>query len=101
MPASAGVVTARARIVGDLTEANLLQQGEVLVCPRTTPPWKPLFAIASAIVTDVGGVTSFSAIDAREYGLPCVVGTRIATAQIPDGAMITVDGGDGTVRIEG
>jgi pyruvate,water dikinase len=100
-PANAGVVRARARVIRELSESDRLQQGDVLVCPSTAPPWTPLFAIASAVVTDTGGILSHSAICAREYGLPCVVGTQTATQQIPDGAMIMVDGAKGTVTIEG
>ena len=99
--ASRGTARGRARIIRDLGEADRLQKGEVLVCPSTAPPWTPLFAIAAAIVTDTGGILSHSAICAREYGIPCVVGTQVGTQQIPDGAMITVDGAEGTVRIEG
>jgi pyruvate,water dikinase len=98
--ASRGVVRGRARIIRELSETDRLQPGEILVCPATAPPWTPLFAIAAAIVTDTGGILSHSAICAREYGIPCVVGTQVGTRQIPDGAMITVDGAEGTVRIE-
>ena len=100
-PANAGIVRGRARVIRELREAGRLQKGEILVCPSTAPPWTPLFAIAAAVVTDTGGILSHSAICAREYGLPCIVGTLTATNQIPDGAMITVDGGAGTVRIDG
>ena len=53
------------------------------------------------LVTDTGGVMSHSAICAREFAIPCVVGTQLATTTIPDGATITVDGDAGTVTIEG
>lgn len=99
-PASRGVVRGRARIVRDLSEAARLQEGDILVCPSTAPPWTPLFAIAAAIVTDTGGILSHSAICAREYGLPCIVGTQEGTRKIPDGAMITVDATEGVVHIE-
>jgi pyruvate,water dikinase len=99
--ASKGVVTGRARIIQDLREADKLQAGEILVCTTTAPPWTPLFAIASAVVTDSGGVLSHSAICAREYAIPCVVATHVATRMIPDGATVTVDGTKGTVTIAG
>jgi pyruvate,water dikinase len=98
--ASKGVVRAKARVIKDLSEAELLQPGEVLVCTTTAPPWTPLFAIAAAVVTDSGGVLSHSAICAREYAIPCVVATQVATHLIKDGAMVTVDGTQGIVRIE-
>lgn len=100
MGASRGAVRARARVIRDLSEADRLQSGEVLVCETTSAPWTPLFAIAGAVVTDSGGILSHSAICAREYGIPCVVGTSVGTRQIADGAMITVDGVAGTVEIE-
>jgi pyruvate,water dikinase len=98
--ASKGVVRARARVIHSLAEADRLQAGEVLVCTTTAPPWTPLFAIAAAVVTDSGGVLSHSAICAREYAIPCVVATQVATHVIQDGAMVTVDGTKGTVTIE-
>ena len=98
--ASQGTVTARARVVHGLHEAGRLQQGEILVCKTTAPPWTPLFAVAAGVVTETGGILSHSAICAREYAIPCVVGTQVATSRIPDGALITVDGTKGTVTIE-
>ncbi|MGE3073180.1 MAG: PEP-utilizing enzyme [Dehalococcoidia bacterium] len=99
--ANAGVVRGRARVVGGLAEAEDLVPGDILVCPSTSPPWTPYFAVVSAVVTDAGGVLSHAAIEAREYGIPAVVGTREGTRRIPEGAMITVDGSAGTVTIEG
>ena len=90
----------RARVIATLEEAGRLEPGDVLVCRSTAAPWTPLFAVAGAVVTNTGGILSHSAIVAREYAIPCVVGTRDATDRIADGAMITVDGGAGTVTIE-
>ncbi len=98
--ASPGVVTGRARVIATLEDAGRLEQGEVLVCRSAAAPWTPLFAVAGAVVTNTGGILSHSAIVAREYAIPCVVGTRDATDQIEDGATVTVDGGRGTVTIE-
>ncbi len=99
--ASAGSMTGTARVIPSLDESDRLQPGEILVCPATNPPWTPLFGIASAIVTDHGGVLSHTAIVAREYGIPAVVGTKVATSIIKDGQTITVDGEAGVVRLEG
>jgi phosphohistidine swiveling domain-containing protein len=97
--ASRGVVTARARVICDLEDAERLEPGDVLVCVMTSPPWTPLFGIASAIVADTGDMGSHPAIAAREYGIPCVLGLQSATRTIPDGATVTVDGGAGTVTV--
>lgn len=63
------------------------------------PTWTPLFAMASAVVTDIGGPLSHGSIVAREYGIPAVLGTAVATRRIHDGQTITVDGGKGTVTV--
>jgi len=76
-----------------------LQPGDVLVASITTPAWTTLFAMASAVVTDVGGPLSHSSIVAREYGIPAVLGTNVATRRIPDGARVRVDGEAGTVTL--
>ncbi|MCH8236446.1 MAG: hypothetical protein IIC29_10030, partial [Chloroflexi bacterium] len=65
----------------------------------TSPPWTPLFATAGGIVTDTGGSLSHCAIVAREYGIPAVVGTGMATALIADGQTIEIDGDTGEVRL--
>ena len=98
--ASSGTFTGTARVIMSLENSERLQRGEVLVCPATMPPWTPLFAIASAVVTDHGGILSHTAIVAREYQIPAVVGTKVGTSLIKDGQTITVDGDAGTVRLE-
>jgi len=68
-----------------------MKPGDMLVA--TTPAWTPLFAMASAIVSDLGGSLSHSSFVAREYGIPAVV-------RIRDGQSITVDGSAGTVELK-
>lgn len=99
--ASAGTFTGVARVIPSLEASGRLQPGEVLVCPATMPAWTPLFGVAAAVVTDHGGVLSHTAIVAREYGIPAVVGTKVGTQLIQDGQTITVDGEAGTVTLEG
>jgi pyruvate,water dikinase len=63
----------------------------------TNPDWLPTIRRAAALVTETGGITCHAAIVARELGVPCVVGTRHATTELHDGAMVTVDGSHGRV----
>jgi pyruvate,water dikinase len=98
--ASAGTITGTARVIMSLDQADRLGRGEILICPATMPPWTPLFAIASGVVTDHGGVLSHTAIVAREYQIPAVVGTKLGTSLIRDGQTVTVDGTAGTVKME-
>ncbi len=96
---SGGKITGKARVVRSLAEASDIEEGDIVVCEMTLPPWVPLFSIAGAFVTDTGGVLSHCAIVAREFGLPAVVGSMIGTSLIKDGQTITVDGDNGTVRL--
>ena len=96
---SPGKVRGPARVVRSLHEAGKLRQGDVLIAETTAPAWTPLFATAAAIVTDTGGILSHCAVVAREYRIPAVVGTDLATATIRDGQIVEVDGDAGVVRI--
>ena len=98
--ASPGVVQGTAKVVLDLEDLHRVESGDILVTVFTAPTWSPAFAIAGAVVTDAGGILSHAAIASREYALPAVVGTQIGTSKIPDGALVTVDGTQGVVRIE-
>jgi pyruvate,water dikinase len=95
--ASPGRITAPARILRGPEDFGQMRPGEVLVASITTPAWTPLFAMASAVVTDVGGPLSHGSIVAREYGIPAVMGTGVATRRIRSGQNIRVDGDAGTV----
>ena len=87
-PASAGVVTAPARVVLDPVGARL-EPGEILVAPSTDPGWTPLFLTAGGLIMEMGGANSHGAVVAREYGIPAVVG---ASAVQVDGDGISIGG---------
>ncbi|HEX8510875.1 MAG TPA: PEP/pyruvate-binding domain-containing protein, partial [Propionibacteriaceae bacterium] len=97
--AGGGRVTAPARVLTGPQDFDRLQAGDVLVAAITTPAWTPLFARAAAIVTDIGGPLSHSSIVAREYGIPAVLGTGVATRWITSGQLVTVDGNTGEVLL--
>jgi pyruvate,water dikinase len=97
--ASGGIVTATARVLAGPQDFSELHAGEILVAGITTPAWTSLFARASGVITDVGGPLSHSSIVAREYGIPAVLGTAVATRLIRSGQRVTVDGDAGTVTL--
>ena len=99
LAASSGVVEGVARVLDSPAELATMRPGEVLVASITTPAFTPLFAMASAVVTDVGGMLSHSSIVAREYGIPAVLGTGVATRRISTGDRLRVDGNAGTVTL--
>jgi len=97
--ASPGCASGVARVIHGPDEFNRMRPGDILVAKITTPAWTTLFALAAAVVTDVGGPLSHGSIVAREYHIPAVLGTGVATERIRDGQRITVDGGAGVVKL--
>ncbi|MEP7203300.1 MAG: PEP-utilizing enzyme [Ilumatobacteraceae bacterium] len=77
-----------------------LRAGEVLVTTLTTPAFEAIMPVAGAVVTEVGGLMSHTAICCREYGIPAVLRVAGATTHIPDGALVTVDPSSGRVLVE-
>jgi len=77
--------------------AKIMQKGDVLVTDMTNPDYVPFMKLASAIVTDKGGITCHAAIVSRELGIPCVVGTENATKLMVTGKEYTVDARSGVV----
>jgi len=91
----AKVATGRVRVVHSVQELHTFQPGEVLVAKMTDPDWEPVLAKAAAVVTDQGGRTCHAAIVSRELGIPCVVGTGNATAELSAAQEVTVSCAEG------
>ena len=108
--ASPGKAQGLVKVVHGVQDAAGFSEGDVLVAPMTEPSMvlimvavvtEPSMVLmmnkASAIVTDLGGITSHAAIVSRELGVPCVVATKSATTDLKDGMEVVVDGTEGTV----
>lgn len=101
IPGSAGVVEGTARVVASPDEFDSLQSGDIMICRMTNPGWIISFSKISGLVTDTGGALSHPAVVAREFGIPCVVGTINSTSVIKTGDKIRVNGDTGIVEIIG
>lgn len=105
-----GVVASRGRAVGKVillsytnpgehgAKISKMEHGQILVTQMTHPDIVIACKKAGAIVTDEGGMLSHAAIVSRELGIPCVVGTKAATAVLKDGDVVEVNAFDGTVK---
>ena len=82
-----------------MDEFDDVRDGDILVCQMTNPAWVVLFTKIAGLVTDTGGTTSHPAVLAREFGIPAVIGTSVATQRIVTGDRVRVDGGAGRVEI--
>ncbi|HEX6131218.1 MAG TPA: PEP-utilizing enzyme, partial [Actinomycetota bacterium] len=97
--ASPGVIEGIARVVDTVDDFDDVREGDILVCQMTNPAWVVLFTKIAGLVTDTGGTTSHPAVLSREFGIPAVVGTSVATQRIVTGDRVRVDGGAGRVEV--
>jgi pyruvate,water dikinase len=97
--ASPGAVEGVARVVIREDQFDDVRSGDVLVCKMTNPAWVVLFTKIVGLVTDAGGATSHPAVLSREFGIPAVVGTSVATRDIKNGDRVRVNGTTGLVEI--
>lgn len=102
--ANHGRVTARIRVVAvkDLAtfshDSRVFQKGEILVTTMTSPLMVSIVKKASGIITDEGGITSHAAVVAREFNIPCIVGTHGASSLLKTGDVVEPDGNKGKIR---
>ena len=96
---SPGTIEGTARVVMTVEQFDEVRDGDILVCQMTNPAWVVLFTKIAGLVTDTGGTTSHPAVLSREFGIPAVIGTSIATDRIRTGDRIRVDGTNGKVEI--
>ncbi|SDL91393.1 PEP-utilizing enzyme [Arthrobacter sp. ok362] len=99
IPGSLGIVEGPVRVLRSEKDLPLLLPGEILVAPITAPSWAAAFAVATGVITDIGGMMCHAAIVCREYGIPAVVGTGFATARLTTGQRVRIDGKAGTVVV--
>lgn len=98
LPASAGRAVGKVRVIDDPTHLSTFRRGEILVTYMTTMEFTPVFRKAAAVVTDEGGMSSHAAIVSREFALPCIVGTKVATKVFKTGDVVEVDAVNGVIR---
>jgi phosphohistidine swiveling domain-containing protein len=101
LAASPGVVEGTARFVQSPEQFDEVQRGEIMVCKMTNPAWVVVFTKIKGLVTDSGGVLAHPAVVSREFGIPAVVGTSVATEKIKTGMRIRVNGNTGVVEVIG
>lgn len=97
--ANKGFAKGIAKIINSAEDFDKFDKGEILVTSMTTPNYVPIIGKAAAIITDEGGITCHAAIVSRELGIPCIIGTKIATKVLKDGDMVEVDANKGVVKI--
>jgi len=98
LSASTGRAIGKVKVVGSAKEIDKVKSGDILVAVMTRPDYIAGMKKAAAIVTNEGGITCHAAIVSRELGIPCIIGTKIATHVFKDGDMVEVNANHGWVR---
>lgn len=96
--ACTGFATGTAKIIRHSEDLHKILEGDVFIAKYTFPTFTPYMLKCKAILTDEGGLTTHAAIISREYGIPCIVGTKHATKVFKDGDVVEVDAASGTAR---
>lgn len=92
-------ISGAVKVIRKQKDISKMKKGDILVSPMTTPRLMSAVKLASAIVTDEGGITCHAAIVSRELNIPCVIGTKIASKILQDGDLLKVDTQSGVVTI--
>ena len=98
LSASTGRVIGKVKIINSAREISKVKPGDILVAVMTRPDYIAGMKKAAAIVTNEGGITCHAAIVSRELGIPCIIGTKIATQVFKDGDLVEVNANHGWVR---
>ncbi|MCW2923942.1 MAG: phosphoenolpyruvate synthase [Thermoleophilia bacterium] len=95
-----GIVERKVRVVHS-PDSGVTLDGDIMVCTRTDPGWVPLFPSCGGLLVERGSLLSHSAIVAREFGIPAVVGIPGLMQWARDGEAVRMDGGSGVIeRVE-
>ncbi|MCA9351838.1 hypothetical protein KC866_00395 [Patescibacteria group bacterium] len=94
-----GLVEGIARVVLRKEEFAEFNEREILVAFNTSPDYVPIMKRASAIIAEEGGLTSHTAIVARELNIPCIVGIDHITDFVYTGDRLRVDASNGVIEI--
>ena len=93
-----GKTVGRVKVLISSNQLDKVKKGDILVTHMTTPEYVPGMRVASAIITDEGGITCHAAIVSRELNKPCIIGTKVATKVLKDGDLVEVDTNNGVIK---
>lgn len=94
---SQGQAWGKVQIINKTSDLHRFHKGDILVTKITDPTMVSAMAKSSAIICDIGGITSHPSIVSRELGIPCIVNTKKATTVLKNGMLIIIDGKTGEV----
>jgi len=93
-----GHAKGRAKIIQEESDLEKVAPGNILVIKEGNAAIIKVINKISGIITDHGGLTSHTALLAREHKLPCIIGTQTATRDIQDGQEIELTAENGIIN---
>lgn len=99
MCASVGYAKGPVKIISGIGDLHKMEKGDILVASMTRPEHMPAIKKAAAIIADEGGVTCHAAITSREFGIPCIIGAKIAMRVLKDKDIVEVDANEGLIKL--
>ncbi len=97
--AQKGKFKGKVYLVKDFKNLKNVKKGMVLVVPQTRPQFNKFIKQAGAIITDEGGLLCHASMLAREFKIPCIVGTKIATKVLKTGCRVEIGSKKGLIKI--
>ncbi|OKH22075.1 peptide chain release factor H [Hydrococcus rivularis NIES-593] len=97
LSASPGKAIAVAHTIADDAHLAAVPVGSILVARQINPHWLPWIKQAAGIIAERGGITSHTAIIARELGIPAIVNATGAMQRVRTGELLLLDGDKGEV----
>jgi pyruvate,water dikinase len=94
-----GKVKGKAHVITDYDQIESFEADNILVTPSTLPKYNHIYKRAKAIITDEGGILAHASIVCREFKIPGIIGTKVATKVIKSGDTIELDTEKGIITI--
>lgn len=93
------IVKGHVQLIKNVKDLISYQSDKILVTTATLPQYSQYIRHAKCVVADEGGLLTHAAVFSREFKVPAVVGTKIATKVLKDGDLVEVDSINGIITI--
>lgn len=98
--ASKGKYSGKACLVESINDFAKVHMGDIIIVHSSSPAWTVPMLQAGALVSELGGIISHTAIVAREMGIPCIVGAKGVFDVVKDGDLLEIDGETGDIYVK-
>lgn len=94
-----GKVKGFVQLITNVKDLPKFKKGNILVSSTTLPQYNTALIKAKGIIADEGGILTHAAVCSREFKIPGIIGTKIATKVLKNGDLIEIDAKKGVIKI--